>query len=165
MRRQSPPDDRARQAQLIEQLGRVLADSPPKDIAFPRSGGHFISLQLLDDVQRAVRTMQLRARLHVLPVIQEPHEIARVDRFDLAAQPAERHPVNAREHPAVAPLDVAVLSGGRRRKPAAKNLAFRFETEQRGVHNVRGQGKSARETALRLWPAGFKPATQRLCRR
>ena len=110
MRRQPSPHHLAGNAKLIEQLGRVLANSPAQHVAFPGGRGDFVALQLLDDVQRAVRSVKLRAGLQMLPVIQEPHEVAGVHRLDLAAQPAERQPVNACEDPPVAPFDLARMA-------------------------------------------------------
>ena len=164
MGRQSAPDNRSGQAQLIQQLRRVLSDSAPKHIAFPGGGGHFVSLQLLDYVKRAVRAMQLCARLHVLPVIQEPHEVAGVHRLDLAAQPAERHPVNAGQHSAIAPFDLAAVGRRRCRKTAAQYLSFSFEPEERSLHYLGRQPESLPEIALRLRPARFQPPAQGLSR-
>ena len=110
MRRQPSPHDFTRDAQLIEQIGRVLPDSLPQDVDFPRSRRNFVTLQLLDDVKRTVEPVELRPLLQVLPLIQEPHEIARVDRLNLPAKPAEREAMDPREHPAVAPFDVGSMA-------------------------------------------------------
>src|SRR5690349_4474319 len=107
MRRQTSPDDLTRNTQLIEQFRCVLSESAPQYVAFPGCRRHFVTLQLLDDVEGAVGSMKLRTRLHVLPVIQEPHEIARVHRLDLASQTPEGHSVDTRQNAPVAPLDLA----------------------------------------------------------
>ena len=46
-------------------------------------------------------------RVHVLPAEQEPHQIRRGDWLDLAAQPPEREPVDARKQRPFAPLEPA----------------------------------------------------------
>ena len=68
---------------------------------------------------------------------------ARRDRLDLAAQAAERQAVDAREQPAVAPLDLA-SGAGRRRETAAQNLAFGFEPRQRRLDQRRAAARGAR---------------------
>ena len=103
------PDHFTGDAKLIEQVGRIFSDSPAQHVEFPRRRRNFVTLQLLDDVQRAIRTMELRTLLEMLPVIQEPHEVAGIDRLDLASQPPERQPMDTCEHPAIAPLDFTFL--------------------------------------------------------
>ncbi len=142
MRRQPSPDNFTGNTKLVEQLGGVLPDPPAKHVAFPGSRGNFVTLQLLDDVQRAVRPMKLRAGLQMLPVIQEAHEIARVHRLDFAAQPPERQTVNAREHASIAPLDLGAVRSCRCGKAPAQNLPFGLESKQRRFHDVGRQRKS-----------------------
>ena len=45
-------------------------------------------------------------RIEVMPCEQEAHEVGRVDRLDLGAQPVQRVAVDARQQRAIAPLNL-----------------------------------------------------------
>ena len=160
-RRQPAPRDRAAEAQLIEP-GRVVAVEPRgQDLALPRAGRGLEPRQLIEHARQAVGADHLGALGHPLPAQEEPHERAGVDRLDLAAQPHQREPMDARQDPAVAPLDPVqlVVGGGdrirhghrcRRASPgerAAQDVAVGLEAEQRLEHRAGPEPQLGRQRA------------------
>ena len=101
MRRQPPPHHLARQAQAVQPFGIVLVHAPRQHRRFPRGGGNFVTLQLLENLVQAIDAMQSRARTQMLPAAQEAHEVGGADRLDLAPQTSQRLPVNARQNAAM----------------------------------------------------------------
>ena len=101
---QTAPGDLAGEAELIEQGPVVAGDTRRQHIAFPGSGRRLESLQLPDDLREALRSVQLRPRLRVLPAEEEPEEILRSDRLDLAPEPAQSETMDARQQRPLAPL-------------------------------------------------------------
>ena len=72
------PHDFAGEAEFVEQFGFVLGDSAGKDLRFPGGGGDFVALQLADDLEHAVGSVQLRSRAGVLPAGEEVMELRAV---------------------------------------------------------------------------------------
>ena len=105
--REPSPAHFAGQAELVQILRLVARHARRQNLRLPRGGGEFAALQLADDLQRAIHAVQLRARLQVLPAVQEREEFRRGDRLDFAAQPADGEAVNARQQAAVAPFHLA----------------------------------------------------------
>src|SRR5262245_41760268 len=115
-------------------------------------------------MKRAVGTMKLGSGLHVLPLIQKAHEVARAHRLDLSAQPSERQPVDACQDPAITPLDLGIWRSRRRCEAAAEYLALCLEPQQGGLDHAGRQGKPPNEPALRVRSGRLEPAPQDLGR-
>jgi len=64
-----------------------------------------------------------RAGADVLPLEQEAHEVARLDRLDLAAQALQRVAVDARQQMPLTPL-VVPIGHGLRREAALQHVAL-----------------------------------------
>ena len=106
MRREAAPRDFAGEAQTVEQFGIVIDDALRQDRGFPRGGGDFVALQLLEDLEQAIDAVQLRAARHVLPAAEEAHEVGGSDGLDFLAQAAEGQAMNARDDAAMAEFGV-----------------------------------------------------------
>src|ERR1700674_594440 len=100
---ESAPGAVAREAQLVEPCGLVARDAGGQHLALPPGRGQLEALALLDHALEALRAVQLLAGLDVLPGEEEAHEIGRAHGLDLAAEPVEGAPVDAREQAPVAP--------------------------------------------------------------
>src|SRR5262249_20902820 len=98
------PGDLPRQAQLIERRAIVAADPRRQDVALPRSRRRLEALELRENLGETLRAVELRPRRDVLPAEEEAEEVLRRRRLDLAPQPPERQPVDAREQRPLAPL-------------------------------------------------------------
>ncbi len=83
-------------------------------------------------------------RVEVMPREQEAHEVGRVDRLDLGAQPVQRVAVDARQQRAIAPLHLGQAGRVGRLgqvgifEVPAKHDALGLEREQRAV-GIRGR--------------------------
>ena len=110
-------------------------------------------------MQRAIQSVQLRARCQVLPAEQEPHEVGGRNRLDFTSQPIDRQPVNARQHPAIAPFDF--LRRIPRSEAATQYLPFTFELREPGIYELATQGQPLRERRRSRWPNRIEPAAQR----
>ena len=73
---------------------------------------------------------QLVFGIDVLPMQQEAHELRRIHRLDLRAQPVQRVAMNAREQSPVAPFEFGLVTV-HRPEIAAQYAPFGFEREQR----------------------------------
>jgi hypothetical protein len=104
-RREAAPGDLAGEAQLVEPGRVVVGDAPREDLALPGLGGQLEALELLDDPQQALGSVQLGAGLDVLPAQQEADQLRGRDRPDVLAQAAEREAMDAVQDAALAPLD------------------------------------------------------------
>src|SRR5204863_297741 len=133
------PGDVAGEAQLVEPRGLVACDARGQHLALPSGRRQLEALELLDDALEAVAAVQLLARLDVLPGEEEAHEIGRAHRLDLAAEPVEGAPMDARQEAAVAPLDR--VGGQRSGEAPAKDAAFGFDAAERRVHGGHGQAE------------------------
>src|SRR5581483_11018462 len=102
MRREPPPADRPRQAELIERCRIVVAHPPREHLPLPCIGWNLESLQLPKHLQQASLAGELRPLGHVLPAQQPAHELRLRYRLDLPPQPAQGQPVNARQQPPLA---------------------------------------------------------------
>src|SRR5439155_3214062 len=142
-------------AELIEEIRCIAGDAPRQDLALPCSGRDFIALQLPDYLQQTIDAMQLCAAGDVLPSGEEAEKVCGSDRFDFSAQPAQRHPMNARENAAVAPL----LS-----RPgieaAAQDLTFTFDFGQRDLNQIFRDSQLLRELRDGDRAARFEPAAE-----
>src|SRR5688500_3081380 len=78
--------------------------------------------------------------------------------LDLAAQTAERRSVNARQHTAVAPLDLALRS--RARKAPTQHLPFTFKLRQRTLDLIAIESQQLRQLRCFARPGAFHPSTQ-----
>ena len=67
MRREASPADRAGEAELIENLGRVAGDAALQDLPLPGIRRRLETLELAEDFQHAALAGQLRAGSEVLP--------------------------------------------------------------------------------------------------
>ena len=142
MRRQASPHHVARVTELVQEAALIARDARGQYGRLPRRGGYFQTLELPDDMQRALDPVQSRGRGHVLPAEEEAHVVGRADGLDLASQRAEREPVNAGEHAPVAPL---VARAG---EASADHLAFGFEPNQRAFDRAfveRERGRQSRD--------------------
>ena len=103
--------------------------------------------------------MQLRARRQMLPAEQEPHEVGGRNRLDFAPQPIDRQPVNARQHPAIAPFDLPDAFPGVKRP--AQYLPFPFKLRQPGIYKLATQHQPLRQRRRSRWANRVEPAAQR----
>src|SRR2546430_1846173 len=129
---ETAPGDVARKAQLVEPRGFVARDARGQHLALPSGRCQLEALELLDDALEPVATVQLLARLDVLPREEEAHEIGRAHRLDLAAEPVERAPVDASQEASIAPLDR--VGGEIHGEAPAKDAALSLDAAERGVH-------------------------------
>src|SRR5262245_26008552 len=108
MRREPAPANGAGEAKLVEYLGVVIADAPRQYLALPCARGDLKSLELAQDLERAVLIARLRARRNVLPAEKPAHEGGGGYGLNLLAQRAQREPVDTRQQAALAPLHEVV---------------------------------------------------------
>ena len=155
MRRQPPPHHFTGQAQLIQPFRRIPRDAPRKNLALPGRRRNLITLQLPDHLQQSIHAMQLRASRQVLPAGKKAQKIGRRNRLDLAPQPPQRQPMNARQHAPVAPLLFRPL-----RKVPAQRLAFAFDPRQRNFHQIAWQRQPCGQTGNSHRAGRFQPAAQ-----
>jgi len=150
-RAQPTPHDLAGEAQLIEPGLIIAVQARGQDLALPRARRGLEALQLLEDAEQAVGADQLRVLGGALPAQQEAHERGGAHRLDLLAQPREGEPMDAGEHPAVAPLELAervqIVGGGDRRA--------------RSGRAARAGGRGRRERAAE--DRAVHPDLQRFC--
>src|ERR1700691_1103086 len=106
MRREPAPGYFTSETKVVEIFGVVARHPRGQNLLLPRRRGEFASLHLAHDLQRAVDAMQLRARIEVLPAPEERVEFRRGDGLDLAAQPPDGEPMDARQQSAVAPFEL-----------------------------------------------------------
>ena len=92
--------------------GLVIRDAARQEHPAPRPTPESQALQLADNLQRAVGAVKLRARRHVLPARKEAVELRGRDRFDFAAQAAQRQTMDPRQNAPVAPFDLAASPPG-----------------------------------------------------
>ena len=147
MRGEASPHHLARGTQLIEIFRTVANDAFRQNLAFPRRCRKFQSLQLLDYVERAVDTVELRAGSEVLPRLDEAVVPSGADLLDLAPQRGKHQAVYACEHASVAPL---IVCAGR--ETAAENLTLHLEARERIVHCRSGKPQTLREGRCRRRP-------------
>ena len=76
-------------------------------LGLPGAGRRLEAFELREHGDQRIRPARPRRRRYVLPVEQEAHEVARLDRLDLAAQPLERVAMDARQQVPLAPFVVA----------------------------------------------------------
>ena len=81
--------------------------APRQHRRFPSRRRNFVTLQLLQNLIQPIDAMQLRARSQMLPAAQKPHEVRRTHRLDLAPQPSQRLPMNARQNAPMTKLMIA----------------------------------------------------------
>src|SRR5580698_6608175 len=105
MRGQPAPAHHSRQAKLIEITRLVVEDSSPEYKSLPGVRRHFESLQLTNDLERAMLAAHLRPRSDVLPPQQPIHELRGGDRLDLFAQRGDGEPMNPRQQSPFAPFN------------------------------------------------------------
>jgi hypothetical protein len=67
MGREPSPTHDASEAELIEHLRLVTSDATSQNLGLPGIGGRFVTLELLQRLQRAAFTHKLRSRSDVLP--------------------------------------------------------------------------------------------------
>ena len=146
MRRESAPSDSASQAELIQDFGIVVGDSPFEDLRFPGICGRFKALQLLARFEGPPFAEKLRARSGMLPAQQPVHELGWCYRLDFFAKLSESQAMNAREQAAFGPFG---LIGSRISKFSAQDYAaglqsqkcfidFRFLQRQKIRQSLRG---------------------------
>ena len=127
-----PPRHPSHHAEGVQQGGIVLRHPGREHIALPRGGRKLEAVQLSDDRGQPFEPAGVLVRIDPLPGEQEAHEVSRADRLDLGPEPVEGVAVDAREQPAVAPLE-----GGRSAvagaELAAEDHALALERRQRDV--------------------------------
>ena len=106
MRRKPAPHNFSGQAQAVEQFGIVIGDAARQHVRFPSRRRNLVTLQLAQDLEQSVGSMQLRSRREMLPAAEESHEVGRGHRLDFASQAAQRHAMDAGENAAVTELVV-----------------------------------------------------------
>ena len=86
MRGQPSPSHNSREAKLID-VGRLVIRNPPRQHeTLPCVRGNFKSLQLANDLERAMLAAHLRAGGDMLPAQQPVHELRRRHGLDLFAE-------------------------------------------------------------------------------
>ena len=105
------PDDLARETVFVQPVAAVAGDSDRQDLGFPGRRRRFESLELSDHVPDSARPVETGFRSQVLPRGEELEEGGGAHRRRLAAEPGKGEPVDAGQHPAVAPLGRAVTGG------------------------------------------------------
>ena len=157
MRRQASPDDLTRNAQLIEQLRRVLSKSAPQHVGFPGCRRYFVTLQLLDDVERSVWSMELCTGLHVLPVDRNRTKSrAFTGSISRRRRPSVSRWMRARRrrlHHSISLSSVAAdaVKRPRRTCPSASSRSSADSITSRA-------GRIAAKGCLRLWSARLEPS-------
>ncbi len=111
--------------------------APGQHRRLPSGRRNFIALQLFQNLIQPIDAMQFRPRTEMLPAAQEAHEVGRTHWFDLAPQPPQRLPVNARQN---APMTKLMIPAG---EIPAQNLPFAFELRQRDLHIAARSGPGA----------------------
>ena len=143
MRRNSRPHDFAREAELVEQPGFVLGDSPGENLCFPRRGGNLMSLQLSDDLKQAVCAMKLGARRQMLPARKKAVELLSRHGLDFTAQPPQSHAMDPSKHAPVAPFDLAARGSGS--ESTSESLTFGLKLCQSDLDILSIKGESFRQ--------------------
>ena len=165
MRRQAPPRHLPGETEPIQHLRLVAFHAGGQHVAFPGRGGDLAALELPDHLQQPARTVQARPRRETLPAGQEPHQVRGRHRRDLPAQAAQRQPVDAGQHAAIAPLDPARFVAGRGGEAPAQHLSFPLQTGQSGGHARGRHGQRRGQLRRAQRPAGIEPAPQHLGQR
>ena len=125
-RGETRPDDAPAAALLVEPVDRVVGQARRQHLGLPGRGRAFEALELGQHAGQRIGAARPHARRQPVPVEQEAHEVARLDRFDLATQALERIAMDAREQVAFAPLlDFAAWT-----EATAHRRALGFEREQ-----------------------------------
>jgi hypothetical protein len=94
----------AGRAQVVEPGDRIVADARGQQSRFPRGRRRLEAFELREHAGERFGAADARGRRDALPVEQEAHEIARLDRLDLAAQATDGVAMDAREQVAFAPF-------------------------------------------------------------
>ncbi len=102
--REPAPAHLAGQAQVLQPAALVIVHPGREDGLLPGPGGDLEALQLLDHGQQAGPPLQARARGHMLPTQEEPHEVLRAQGLHLPPLPALGVTVDASQEVAGAPL-------------------------------------------------------------
>src|ERR1019366_8039036 len=107
---EASPANRARQAEVVQNFGVVVGNSPGENLPLPRICWRFKTLQLLQDFQRTVLSQNLRAWREMLPTQQPAHELSRRQRLHLATQCSESMPVDTCQQTPIAPFGFIAAS-------------------------------------------------------
>ena len=124
MRGETAPHDFAGEAEFVQEVGFVFGDAAGENFGFPDGGGGFVALQLTDQGESSVGSVELGSGGGVLPLVEEAFEVSGGDGFDFAAKFAEGGVVDAGENSAMTPFGVSGLVP----VVALEDEAVRFET-------------------------------------
>ena len=128
-RAQARPQRAPGRAQVVEPRAGVVLHARRQDLRFPHRRRRLEAFELAEHAGERVGAADAARRADALPVEQEAHEVARLDRLDLAAQALERVAMDAREQVPLAPLGVGT-GRQQRREPALQHVAFGLQREQ-----------------------------------
>ena len=139
----------AREAEGVQPQRIVVLDPRGKHIGLPCRGGQLAAVELVQHRGQALRALHLELGGKVLPPKEKAHAIRRAHRLDLAPQPVQRVAMDAREQPALAPLEVR----GAAAEMPAEHEALALQRGQRRVDRpgreveLRGQLRRGRRAA------------------
>ena len=104
------PHDFAGEAEFVQEVGLVFGDTAGEDFGFPDGGRGFVALQLADEGEGSIGSVELGSGGGVLPLVEEAFEVSGGDGFDFAAEFAESGAVYAGENTTVTPFGVSGLA-------------------------------------------------------
>src|SRR5580704_990711 len=154
MRGNAPPHNVARVTKPIEILRLVSGDATRQNLRFPCRRRNFVPLELTDDRQRSIDSVQAGAGRSVLPTVQEAREFSGRRRFDFTTKASDRQAMDSCQHAPVTPFRLVATA-----ELSAQHLTLRFQSKHGGAYGIDRRTEPFRQFRDGYRPAAFQPST------